>query len=152
MEKKKILMSINTKYSRKIFKGTKLWEFRKAIPRIEETDELEVVVYSSQEEKAIVGSFKAGQILRCSLDELMEKTGYSDDSDAVEWFSAYYGDRKICSAIEVIEPIEYEKPITLNEIREVIPSFRPPQNFVYITSESNLEEVLEPFEVGEVGE
>ena len=42
-----ILMSIQTRYAEKIFRGEKRWEFRKSLPRHSKDDELTVVVYSS---------------------------------------------------------------------------------------------------------
>ena len=138
MASKTALLSIATKHARKIFDGTKQWEFRKCPPRLAEGDDLEILVYSSQEEKAIVGSFRAGRILRCSLPELMEETGYADDAKADAWFTAYYKGAKQCSAIEVCHPIRFRNPIPLPMIRARIPSFAPPQNFIYITRGSEL--------------
>ena len=59
MSEKKILMSIKTKYADKILDGSKKWEFRKSIPKLKHFDTLDVVIYSSQEYKAIVGEFSA---------------------------------------------------------------------------------------------
>ena len=130
MSEKKILMSIKTKYADKILDGSKKWEFRKSIPKLEHSDTLDVVIYSSQEDKAIVGEFRAGRIARCSLEELMSITGYEDDPDAVSWFTAYYATRSLCSALEVTSPIKYNSPISL------------PQSFLYITPGSDLDNLI----------
>jgi predicted transcriptional regulator len=140
---KEVLMSIMTKQANKIFEGTKQWEFRKALPRTEKDEDLNVVVYSSQEDKAIVGEFQAGRILRCSLDELMAATGYSDDPKAVEWFRRYYKGGNVCSAIEVVNPERYTKPLGLAAIKKAVPNFRPPQNFMYIQPEDKLATILD---------
>lgn len=143
MANKTALMSIMTKHSKKIFEGTKKWEFRKLPPRIGVGDNLEIVVYSSKIEKSIVGKFKAGRILYCSLDELMRITGYENDIEAVKWFSSYYKGKEFCSAIEILNPTKYDKPITLEMIKNYISSFRPPQNFIYITKGSELERLIQ---------
>lgn len=146
MANKVALMSIMTKQSKKIFDGTKKWEFRKIPPRIGVEDELEIVVYSSKVDKAIVGKFKAGRILYCSLDELMRITGYENDKEAVEWFESYYKGKKLCSAIEVLNPVKYKKPISLNIISNNIPEFRPPQNFIYVNEGSELKKLIGRYE------
>lgn len=135
-------MSIKTKYADKILDGSKKWEFRKSIPKLEHSDTLDVVIYSSQEDKAIVGEFRAGRIARCSLEELMSITGYEDDPDAVSWFTAYYATRSLCSALEVTSPIKYSSPISLLNIRGRLHDFRPPQSFLYITPGSDLDNLI----------
>ena len=142
MSEKKILMSIKTKYVNKILDGSKKWEFRKSIPKLEHSDTLDVVIYSSQEDKAIVGEFRAGRIARCSLEELMSITGYEDDPDAVSWFTAYYATRSLCSAIEVTSSIKYSSPISLLDIRGHLHDFRPPQSFMYITPGSDVDNLI----------
>lgn len=137
-EEKRVLMSIVTKQVNKILAGTKQWEFRKNIPRINDDEQLAVVMYSSQEDKAVVGGFNAGRILRCSLDELMQITGYADDEKALAWFKGYYGERSECCAIEVVDPVRYASPIGLTAIREAVPNFMPPQNFIYLQPEADL--------------
>lgn len=142
MSEKKILMSIKTKYADKILDGSKKWEFRKSIPKLEHSDTLDVVIYSSQGDRAIVGEFRVGRIARCSLKELMSITGYEDDPDAVSWFTAYYATRSLCSALEVTSPIKYGSPISLLDIRGRLRDFRPPQSFMYITPGSDLDNLI----------
>jgi len=146
MANKVALMSIMTKHSKKIFDGTKKWEFRKIPPRIGTEDVLEIVVYSSKVEKAIVGKFKAGRILYCSFNELMRITEYENDKEAVEWFSSYYKGKELCCAIEVQNPVKYKEPIKLNIVNNEIPTFRPPQNFIYINDVSELIVLISRYE------
>lgn len=130
-----VLMSIVTKQAQKIMEGTKEYEFRKALPRVKEGDSTRVIVYSSQQDKAVIGQFMVGKILRCSLDDLMRETGYADDSKAYEWFSNYYNGREVCSALQATQVQRYEQPITLADIRAVDGNFRPPQLFMYLDAE-----------------
>lgn len=138
MANKLALMSIMTKQCNKIFSGTKVWEFRKVPPHLDNGDNLDIIVYSSKIDKAIVGWFRVEQILSCELEELMKKTGYENDLEALEWFRGYYHNRKICSAIKIKDPILFKKPIALSLIQNDIPSFRPPQNFIYLRPESDI--------------
>lgn len=139
---KKVLMSISTPHANKIFEGTKKWEFRKAIPKTIFENKTIMVVYSSKGDKAIIGEFRVGQILKCSLDELLVRTGYKNDSKAYEWFSNYYTDKENCTAIEVINPRLYNKKITLENLRFELKGFRPPQNYMYIYENDKLDKLL----------
>ncbi len=146
---KKVLMSIMTKYSNKIFNGTKHWEFRKNLPKICDDDNLTIVVYSSKEEKAIVGEFTAGRILKCSFNELMHITGNEKDIKALEWFKNYYKNKKECCAIEVINPKRYKKSINLEKIILGNPNFKAPQNFIYINKNDIIDNLISINKSGE---
>lgn len=80
--------------------------------------------------------------MRCPLDELMRLTGYDTDERAVQWFSRYYAGRKQCGALEILAPARYDQPISLSQLRQVLPAFRPPQNFWYIQPGSELAALL----------
>lgn len=137
-----ILMSIQTRYAEKIFRGEKRWEFRKSLPRHSKDDELTVVVYSSGGDRAVIGEFRVGRVMRYPLDELMRLTGYDTDEQAVQWFSRYYAGRKQCGALEILAPVRYDQPISLSQLCQVMPAFRPPQNFRYIWPGSELAALL----------
>ena len=138
MSQIRILMSIQTRHAKKIFCGEKQWEFRKSLPRRSKDDELTVVVYSSGGDRAVIGEFRVGRVMRCPLDELMRLTGYDTDEQAVQWFSRYYAGRKQCGALEILASVRYDQPISLARLRQSMPAFRPPQNFRYIWSDSDL--------------
>lgn len=146
---KRVLMSIMTKYSNKIFNGTKHWEFRKNLPKINDTDNLTIVVYSSKEDKAIVGEFTAGRILKCSFNELMHITGNENDEKALEWFKNYYKDKEECCAIEVINPQKYKHSIRLEEIIMNNPKFKAPQNFIYINENDTIDKLININKIGD---
>jgi predicted transcriptional regulator len=101
-----------------------------------------VVVYSAGDDQAITGEFQAGRILATSFEQLMKSTGTEKDDNAVLWLRRYYGTNKICSAIEIKSAKLYKKPITLSDIKLRIPSFRPPQNFIYLRNQPQLVDML----------
>ena len=146
MADKIALMSIMTKQCNKIFSGTKVWEFRKRPPRLIAEDNLDIIVYSSKIDKAIVGRFRVEQILCCKLEELMKRTGYENDPEAVEWFREYYHNKELCSAIKITDPVLFKKPITLSMIKKDIPSFRPPQNFNYVKPDDKINMLIKSYE------
>ena len=137
-----ILMSIQTKYARKIFAGTKKWEFRKSLPRYSTLFPQRVVVYSAGVEKAIVGEFEVKRVVRTSFDELMKVTESDRDPKAVAWMKNYYKNKKVCGAIEVGDYQLYVNPITLLTLREAVPQFRPPQNFMYLQESHEIRQLI----------
>lgn len=139
-----VLMSIRTKYASKIFAGTKKWEFRKAVPTqlVNSLFPARIVVYSSEEERAIVGDFRVGRVVRTTLQKLMAITGHADDPAAVEWFREYYRGRTTCCAIEVLEPRRYDTPFDLPSLREALGGFVPPQSFAYVGEKDRLRSLL----------
>ena len=68
-----ILISIKTKYANQIFNGTKLYEYRrKSIG--EKNCNKKIFVYSSEEEKAIVGYIVVDKILEGNINYILEET------------------------------------------------------------------------------
>ena len=110
---------------------------------------LTIVVYSSKKDKAIVGEFTAGRILKCSFDKLMHITGNENDLKALEWFRNYYKDREECCAIEVINPKKYKNPIKLETIVLINSSFKAPQNFIYINENDTIDNLINMSKKGE---
>lgn len=131
-----------TKYADQIFDKTKKWEFRKNLPKVDSREELIIVVYSSQEDQAIIGEFTAGKMLKCSFSELIQATGNENRPEIIKWLKKYYGTRKECCAIEVLNPMRYDKPTSLRLIRKNNPTFRPPQNFVYIKEDDLIDQII----------
>ncbi len=122
------LMSIRPQYVRPIFARVKKYELRKisGAPRIEEGDV--VIVYASGNLKSIVGEFTAGRV----IEDLPEKvwalvhrpgTGVSRES----W--NYIRGARRAMAIEVRDPVPYPRPITLDEVRRIIPGWLPPFSY-----------------------
>ena len=60
----------------------------------------------------------------------------------MQWFSRYYAGRKQCGALEILASVRYDQPISLSQLRQVLPAFRPPQNFWYIQPGSELVALL----------
>lgn len=139
-----ILMSIQSKYVRKIFAGTKRWEYRKALPKGHSPlFPLRVIIYSAGEDKAIVGEFIAKDVVSTDFESLMRITDCSADTEAVEWLGNYYGGRQRCGAIQVGATRKYKQPISLSMIRERWPNFLAPQNFIYFNEDNALFDLIQ---------
>ncbi|MEB3844060.1 MAG: DNA-binding protein [Desulfurococcales archaeon] len=122
------LMSIRPQYSRLIFAGVKKYELRKiaGAPPIEEGSL--IIVYSSGKVKSIVGEFTAGRIIMGTPERVWEavhKPGTGIREDAWPYLK---GGRK-AMAIEVRNPRLYKRPVTLEELRRIIPGWMPPFSY-----------------------
>ncbi len=122
------LMSIRPQYARAILSGRKKYELRKlsGVPPIEEGSI--IVIYSSGSVKSIVGEFRAGRVIVGSPDIVWahaSRPGMGVGGDAY----AYIRGARRAMAIEVVEPRAYPRPVTLEEIRRVIPGWMPPFSY-----------------------
>ncbi len=122
------LMSIRPQYARMIFAGIKKYELRKiaGVPIVEEGSL--IIVYSSGKVKSIVGEFQAGKVIVGTPERIwtaVRKPGTGIGEDA--W--PYVRGAKRAMAIEVRNPRLYPRPVTLEEIRRIIPGWMPPFSF-----------------------
>lgn len=122
-----IVLSIKPKFAEAILNGTKKWEYRRTPPSIEETTPM--VLYATEETKAIVGACQVTQLLRKPLESLIELT-LSETTSTREGLKEYFKGIELCSALRVENPFRTE--IKLEEIRELMPSFMAPQSFYYL--------------------
>lgn len=122
----KVLLSIKPEYAEKILSGSKLYEFRKALPK--STEVKRCIIYATMPVGRIVGEFEIGGYLSYSPEELWKKT--SDRSGITEsFFREYFDGRDLAHAIEVKSVKRYKKSKLLNS---VVPSGIPPQSFCYV--------------------
>jgi len=122
------LMSIRPQYANAIFSGKKKFELRKlsGVPPVEEGSV--IVVYSSGKVKSIVGEFRAGRVIMGPPDYVWahaSRPGTGVGGDAY----AYIRGAKRAMAIEVVEPRLYPRPVSLEEIRRLIPGWMPPFSY-----------------------
>ncbi|MEB3816606.1 MAG: DNA-binding protein [Desulfurococcales archaeon] len=138
------LMSLKPRYARAIFAGVKKYELRRltGLPPVEEGSR--IVVYASGNVKALVGEFRAGRILQGAPEALwarVRRPGSGLGEDAWE----YIRGAKRAMAIEVLEPRLYQRPVSLEEIRRIIPGWNPPFSYKRLEEgDPLLELVLQP--------
>ena len=108
-----MLISIKTKYANQIFNGTKLYEYRrKSIG--EKNCNKKIFVYSSKEEKAIVGYIIVDKILEGNINYILEVTNNKNSSDIIDYFN---GCDK-CYALKIAKAVKFKTPIYLSEIKK----------------------------------
>ncbi len=128
-------MSIKPKFGMDILRGVKKIELRGFVADIAPGDL--VVLYLSSPVKAICGEFRVGRIV-FGLEEVKRFVhGYGDAGVGDEdWL--YLIGRKKPMAIEVLNPIEYSVKVTLDDLRRLIPDFKPPLSYRIVRPDERL--------------
>lgn len=128
MEKNELLlMSIKTKYANQIFDGTKEYEFRrKSIG--EKNCNKKIYIYSSEEEKAIVGYMIVDKILSGNLEKIQALTNSFNNKGMENYFNGC----EECYALHISEHHKFIKPINLEDIKSQHKKFVVPQFYRYI--------------------
>jgi predicted transcriptional regulator len=121
----KVLLSIKPEYAKKIFDGTKKYEFRRSV--FKNQNVTTVVVYASSPVQKVIGEFEIGEIFNCELDTLWalteEYSGITKD-----FFYKYFSKKDKGYAIQVKNKKMYKIPRCLREEYNL----HPPQSFTYI--------------------
>jgi len=122
------LMSIRPQYARAIFQGRKKFELRKlsGVPPVDEGSV--IVVYSTKPEQRIIGEFRAGSVVRGSPERVWALVSGPGSGLGRDAYGYIRGGRR-AMAIEVLEPRLYPRPVTLEEMRRIIPGWQPPFSY-----------------------
>lgn len=130
---KTVLLSFNPKYYEPLKNGEKKYEYRSRFAN----DDIKAYLYLSSPIRKVVAIVYFGK--RISLEKMLEM--YADNSNAVCRINDYINQYKKKYAVPVLK-IDFLEPISLEEIRKHIPGFMPPQSYMIIKENSELEEIL----------
>jgi len=128
---KSVLLSIKPEYVREIVKGTKRYEFRRAIFK-DKGGVDKVYIYSTAPVKKIVASFAIDEIIEDHPENLWLKCQSFSGIDKTSFFE-YFKDKEKGFAIKIKDLDVFETPVDPNK---VIPDFTPPQSFRYVNIDS----------------
>ena len=132
-----VLMSIKPVFAEEILTGFKKFELRSRAARISSGDK--VIMYASTPVKSLVGMFTAGRILTLTYEELYRMYRQNKLPGITERDLEFMkGRRRPLLAIEVQNPVRFNEPLRLSEIRQQIPGFRPPINYVRLKADDPL--------------
>ena len=124
-----ILLSIKPEYCKKIFDGTKKYEFRK---HLAQNNVSKIIVYSTFPEMKVLGEVEVKGTLSMKKTPLWEYTkkfaGISREK-----YRLYFKDSAEAHAYILGETILYDKPLTL----ETFGVKQAPQSFVYVQGKDN---------------
>lgn len=125
-----LLLSIQSKYAAKIFKGEKRVELRRVRPRLEKGDY--VFVYVPSPRKALVGTFEVEKVIEAIPQDLWEDVK-NDAGMTQEEFQNYYSDKPLGFGIFLSKSNSFSRPLRLDALRRMWPQFQPPQGYRYLT-------------------
>ena len=132
-----VLMSIKPVFAEEILTGFKKFELRSRTASIASGDK--VIMYASTPIKSLVGMFTAGRILTLTYEELNRMYRQNQLPGVTERDLEFMrGRKRPLLAIEVLDPIRFNEPIRLSEIKQWIPGFRPPMNYVRLKADDPL--------------
>lgn len=120
----KVILSIKPEFAKKIFDGTKKFEFRRTLFKKEVS---KVVVYASAPISKVIGEFDIEDIVHEDVSTLWDKTSkYSGIS--LDYYFEYFQGKEAGYAIKVKNPTKYEEELC------IVKNFgiRPPQSFAYM--------------------
>ena len=120
----KALLSINPEYVKKIFDGTKRFEFRKTITK-KSIDS--IVIYETYPTMKVVGEAKVKKIIIGEPNDVWEKTKEFSGVDR-EFFDKYYQNKYNAVVYELTDVVKYNEPKDLS----VYGLKHAPQSFVYL--------------------
>jgi predicted transcriptional regulator len=135
--KQSVLISIKQKYVESIISGEKKAEIRRLFPANPNISR--VYVYVPTPERHIVGYFEIKEIFMLPIEELWEASGKLSALSRDE-FSKYLFGKEVGTSVHFDRLTLLAHKPTLNELRKSIPSFHPPQSFMYLTD--SLEKLL----------
>lgn len=118
-------MSIRPKYAQAILDGSKLYEYRKRLPK--NTDIQKVYLYASKPTKAIIAYFTIGLVISDNPQKVWELTS-KDGGITKKQFNDYFKCHSLAHAIK-IEGVT--KLVTPLDPKAIIKDFVAPQNFIY---------------------
>lgn len=128
-----VLISIKTKYVKQIFNGTKKYEFRKKTIGNDNLNK-KIYVYSSKDEKAIIGYIVIDKIIKDSLNNLLIATNNIGNMDIINYFK----DCNECYAFHIKDYYIFKKIIKLEQLKSEYNNFTVPQFYRYIKNDNKL--------------
>jgi predicted transcriptional regulator len=139
-----IVLAVQPLYARKIFAGTKTAELRRICPRRISDGSL-VLIYVCSPVQSLSGAFLVERVIQDSLDSLWiqvkDRAGVTHEE-----FEAYYKGVSTGVAIFFNKVWRLPEPIRLQDLRNELKGFHPPQSFRYATenelSSSKIADVL----------
>lgn len=124
-----LLLSLKPRYANLVFDGLKKVELRRRSPR--NLEGRDVFVYVTNPDRILRGGFKVGNVWIGTPEEIWEIVSDKAGVEKPE-FDAYYAGREVAYAFEIVEPLEYENPLTLDVLKRMFRNFVVPQSWRYV--------------------
>ncbi len=125
---KSVLLSIRPVYVDAILNGQKHYEFRKTIFADKGVER--VYIYSTSPVKKIIASFRVGETIKASPEELWERFG-NVSGLSMDEFHSYYNGNLYGYAIKIEHLEKMDSPL---DPYKIVPNFTPPQSYRYVST------------------
>lgn len=135
------IFSIRPEYAEAIFSGRKKFELRRGKGKDLIKGGL-AIVYVSGRVKAILGEFTIGRIIRGPPEKIWRYVRKKNEKGISPESWKFIAGAKTAIAIEVLSPKLYEKPVSLREIREVLPTWTPPMGYSKINKNEPIYQIF----------
>ena len=131
---KELFLSFRSEYYKPLLYGLKKYEYRKRFC----SEEVRAYLYLSGKSRVVIGILELGMPIR--LDKT--RNDYIKYPSVLDRVDRYILNGNI-NAIPIKSLSLFEKPITLDEIKEEIPGFMPPQMYYVLDNHPRLKKILE---------
>ena len=121
-----VIISIRPCFCDSIFKGLKLYEYRKRV--FNRTDVDKVYIYASKPISKVEGYFTIKRVIDDSPSMVWDMT-HEHGGISKEQFLDYFKGHSVAYAIEIDEVVKLDTPI---DPKTIIKGFNAPQNFMYV--------------------
>lgn len=129
MERRRAVFAVRPPLARALISGNKRVEFRRARPSLKPGDI--IYVYATSPVQAIIGRFMCGEIIAASPSQLWRDYGRMSELTRRHFFD-YFDGRLTGYAIKVRGPTAWPSPVTLENLRTVMPGFHPPRSYILL--------------------
>jgi predicted transcriptional regulator/GNAT superfamily N-acetyltransferase len=122
-----VLITIRPVHASRIYGGSKLFEFRKTIPRIVPR---RMFLFETGDVAAVTGHIIVESVLSGAPQEIWDATGEIGTARAS--FERYFNGKNRAYAYKIAEAVRYKSPLTKPAILQLEPGYRSPQHFLYL--------------------
>lgn len=134
-----VLLSIRAPYAESLFAGRKTVELRRLRPNLRQGDL--VIVYVPSPVCAVWGGFVVRGVLSAPVEEMWRAVAASAGVHRSA-YESYFCGRQVAHAIEVDKLFRWDAPVTLHRLHQILPGYRPPQSYHYLSSQRTQDVVL----------
>lgn len=131
---KEIFLSFRPEYFKPLLYGIKKYEYRKRFCN----EETKAYLYLSGKSRQVIGVMELGKTFRLDLT----RNNYLDYQETLKRVDEYILSKDI-NAIPIKSLTLFDNPISLDEIRNEIPNFMPPQMYFVLDNHPKLKSLLE---------
>jgi predicted transcriptional regulator len=124
-----ILISLKPKYADHVFEGTKTVELRRR--RLKVRPGTRIWIYATAPTAAIRGYASLVRVEAGSPLQIWKSLGNQTGLSKIE-FEAYFKSCRTAYGLLLVDVMEMENALTLDQIRDVVTDFHPPQFYCYL--------------------